>query len=69
MRSRGTRLAKEDSMTVDGAILSAKYLSSILTIPESVLSATFLQLELRFRVVGLPTIGRFLSTSAHYLER
>ena len=40
-----------------------------LTIPESVLTATFLQLEQWFRVVGLPTTGRFLSTSAHYLER
>ena len=35
---------------------------------ESVLTATFLQLELWFRVVGLPATGRFLSTSAHYLE-
>ena len=35
---------------------------------ESVLAATFLQLELWFRVVGLPATGRFLSTSAHYLE-
>ena len=40
-----------------------------LTIPESVLTATFLQLEQWFRVVGLPATGRFLSTSAHYLER
>lgn len=48
---------------------SAKYPSSILTIPESVLTATFLQLDLWFRVVGLPATGRFLSTSAHYLER
>lgn len=47
----------------------AKYLSSILTIPESVLTATFLQLEQWFRVVGLPETSRFLSTSAHYLER
>lgn len=35
---------------------------------QSVLTATFLQLELWFRVVGLPATGRFLSTSAHYLE-
>ena len=35
---------------------------------ESVLAATFLQLELWFRVVGLPATGRFLSRSAHYLE-
>ena len=35
---------------------------------ESVLAATFLQLELWFRVAGLPATGRFLSTSAHYLE-
>ena len=35
---------------------------------ESVLAATFLQLELWFCVVGLPATGRFLSTSAHYLE-
>ena len=35
---------------------------------DSVLAATFLQLELWFRVVGLPATGRFLSTSAHYLE-
>ena len=35
---------------------------------ESVLTATFLQLELWFRVVGLPATSRFLSTSAHYLE-
>ena len=38
------------------------------TIIESVLTAIFLQLELWFRVVGLPTTSRFLSTSAHYLE-
>ena len=35
---------------------------------ESVLTAIFLQLELWFRVVGLPATSRFLSTSAHYLE-
>ena len=35
---------------------------------ESVLAATFLQLELWFRVGGLPATSRFLSTSAHYLE-
>ena len=38
------------------------------TIIESVLTATFLQLELWFCVVGLPATSRFLSTSAHYLE-
>jgi hypothetical protein len=40
-----------------------------LTIPESVLTATFLQLEQWFRVAGLPATSRFLSTSTHYLER
>ena len=40
-----------------------------LTIPESVLTATFLQLEQWFRVAGLPATGHFLSTSTHYLER
>ena len=35
---------------------------------ESVLTATFLQLELWFRVASLLATGRFLSTSAHYLE-
>lgn len=35
---------------------------------ESVLTATFLQLELWFRVANLFATGRFLSTSAHYLE-
>lgn len=48
---------------------SAKYLSSILTILESVLATKFLQIDLWFRVVGLPTMDRFLSTSTHYLER
>ena len=47
---------------------STKYLSSILTIPESVLTDSFLQLDLRFHVVGLPATGLFLSTSVHYLE-
>ena len=48
---------------------SAKFLSSILTIPKSVLATKFLQLDLWFHVVDLSTTDRFLSTSTHYLER